>query len=80
EAAAKEILSSHPPVNPLVFAGPIRLELRLADSPYLEALHELFPEPFVTPNDLLLTRISVTAAWSEFLHMQREAKQLLASR
>jgi len=28
----------------------------------------------------LLARISVTAAWSEFLHMQREAKQLLASR
>ena len=80
EAAAKEILSSHPPVNPLVFAGPVRLELRLADSPYLEALRELFPEPFVTPNDLLLARISVTAAWSEFLHMQREAKQLLASR
>jgi D-amino peptidase len=75
--AAKEIVEAPPDVQPLVFAGPVELGLHIADSPYLEALRKLFPKPFADANHLLLTSSSVTAAWSEYLRMQRETKQHL---
>ena len=80
DEAAQHVMGDAPNVKPLVFSAPVRLEIRLADSPVLGALRERFPESFVGNNDLLLTRDSVTAAWSEYLVMQRRAKELLAKR
>jgi len=78
QEAAEAIVATPPPVQPLSFSHPVKLEIRIAESPYLEALRELCPDSFVGLQDIRFVADTVTAAWSDFLHLQGEAKRLLA--
>lgn len=77
EQAAREIVGSPPPVQPLAFSHPVKLEIRLAESRFLDVLRDLYPESFVGLRDLRFVADSVTAAWSDFLQIQAEAEQAL---
>jgi len=70
--AAEELLTDPPSVAPLVFDGPIKLEIELADDDYLAKLHFLHPEMLDDENVVLLEEATVTRAWSWHLELQAE--------
>ncbi|MDX9981182.1 MAG: M55 family metallopeptidase [Lentisphaeria bacterium] len=80
EQAAREIVASPPPVQPLSFSHPAKLDIRIEEGPFLQALRELCPDSFVGLQELRFMADTVTAAWSDFLHLQAEAERILAAR
>lgn len=75
--AAQGLLRDPPQVSPLVFPGPVTLEIDLADTPFLRAFKDVHPELLageLKSTVQLVAAASVTEAWSWYLEVQAEVK------
>jgi D-amino peptidase len=75
-AAAEGLLQEPPKVKPLLFTGPITIEIDLADSSFLQTLRDIHPELVAADEGrtVRLEAASVTEAWAWFLEIQAEVK------
>lgn len=75
--AAEELADNPPDVAPLVFDGPIRLEVELAEGDFLGRFDVRHPEMLVENNIVLIEEESVVRAWSWYLELQSEVSASL---
>jgi D-amino peptidase len=78
--AAEGLLRDPPRVTPLLFTGPVTLEIDLADTPFLHALRNIHPELVAEGEGqtVRLQAVSVTEAWAWYLEVQHEVKAAMA--
>lgn len=74
--AARAVAQSHPDVKPLKFAGPIELQIDLAESDYMGKLKKHYGKIFIKDNTIRLNGKTTTEAWSKYGQIQNEVKKL----
>lgn len=74
--AARKLILSPPDVKVLHVNPPIRLEITLAASDYLDTLKYHYPGLFIAENIVKTEGESVTEAWSKYLKIYREIRKL----
>jgi len=65
-AAAESVVRDPPAVQPLRFEPPVRLEVRLNDGPYLQAVRDALGEAMTDERTLVIDGPSATAVWAEY--------------
>lgn len=80
-AAAEALLADPPRVDPLVFPGPVVIEIDVDESDYLRALQSNHPELLVgeAENTVRVEGETVTDAWSWYLDLENEVMANLES-
>jgi D-amino peptidase len=78
--AAEGLLRDPPAVKPLLFQGPIVMEIDLADTSFLQTIRDIHPELVATGEGrtVRLEAASVTEAWAWYLEIQSEVKTTAA--
>jgi D-amino peptidase len=78
--AAFEIVKNPPPVKPLEFKGPVKMEMEFRDGPYLDALRKRAAADIKSASRLVLEGPSVTSIWARYwalkLQCQKDASHV----
>ncbi|MHC4123774.1 MAG: M55 family metallopeptidase [Planctomycetota bacterium] len=72
--ASKDIIKNPPRVKPLKFAGPIDLQINLAESDFAKKLKGSFPNLFTNEHTILIKADTVTEGWSKYCTIQKEVR------
>ncbi|MBT3381877.1 MAG: hypothetical protein HN742_04315 [Lentisphaerae bacterium] len=72
--AAESVVRTPPDVQPYRPTSPVRLEIKLNDGPYLEAIRRLCPNQMTDDRTLVLEKESVTATWATYWQIKLAAQ------